>query len=110
MKNYVQAGDTLTLVAAYAVLSGAGHLAGSIFGVAAGTYAQGAPGEFKRTGVFELPKVAAQAWTQGVKVYWDDTAKLVTTVSGGNTPIGAAALAAANPSSIGTVLLDGSIA
>ncbi|MDP9902617.1 DUF2190 family protein [Variovorax ginsengisoli] len=109
MKNYVQAGNTLTLIALAAVASGGGHLVGTIFGVAVKDVAQGAEGEFKRDGVFELPKVSAQAWTQGAKVYWDDTAKLVTTVATNNVVIGAAALAAANPSAIGTVLLDAAI-
>lgn len=109
MKNFIQTGSTLTLTAVYAVASGGGHLAGAIFGVAVTAVASGAQGEFKRDGVFELPKVSAQAWTQGAKVYWDDTNKQVTTTASANTLIGAAAAAAANPSATGLVLLDGSI-
>ena len=37
MKNYVQPGNTITLTAPYAVVSGDGLLVGSIFGVAAGS-------------------------------------------------------------------------
>ena len=42
MKNYVQPGNTITLTAPYAVVSGEGLLVGSIFGVASGTAAPSA--------------------------------------------------------------------
>lgn len=109
MKNYVHSGNTLALIALYAVASGGGHLSGSIFGIAANDVAQGAEGEFKRDGVYELPKVSAQAWTVGAKLYWDDTAKRVTTLATNNTLIGAAVKAAADPSATGFVLLDAAI-
>jgi predicted RecA/RadA family phage recombinase len=57
--------------------------------------------------VGDLAKVSAQAWTEGAKIYWDDTAKNFTTTSGGNTLAGVAAAAAANPSATGKVRLDG---
>lgn len=93
MKNFVQAGDTLTLTAPYAVSSGAGALVGSLFGVATGDVANGAEGEFKTTGVFDLTKVGSQAWTVGARVYWDDTAKACTTTASTNKLIGVAVAA-----------------
>jgi predicted RecA/RadA family phage recombinase len=58
------------------------------------------------TGVFDLATVSAQAWTAGVLIYWDNTAKNTTTVSTSNKLIGVAAAAAANPSSTGRVRLN----
>jgi len=107
MNNAIQDGKVLTLTAPYAVASGAGALVGSIFAVAAAAVANGATGEFQRTGVFELAKTSAQAWTVGAKIYWDNTNKECTTTSSGNTLIGVATAVAANPSSTGYVLLDG---
>jgi predicted RecA/RadA family phage recombinase len=105
MRNYVQDGKTLSLIAPYAVDAGEGALVGSCFGVAVSDVANGVEGEFMTEGVFELEKTSAQAWTQGVKVYWDNTAKVCTTTSTSNTLIGVATEAAANPSSTGKVKL-----
>lgn len=104
-KNYVQEGDTLTLAAPANVLSGAGVQVGNLFGVAQYDALSGVDVELDLEGVYDLSKVSAQAWTQGQALYWDDSAKLVTTVSGANLPIGHAALIAANPSAIGRVLI-----
>ena len=58
------------------------------------------------SGLIEYAKTSAQAWTAGVKLYWDDTAKEFTTASTGNTLAGIAAETAANPSSTGLILLN----
>lgn len=107
MKNFIQPGDCITIAAPYDVVSGAGALVGSLFGVASGDALSGADVVLCRTGVFSMAKVSAQAWTVGAKIYWDDTAKLCTTVSTSNSLIGVATAAAANPSGTGDVLLDG---
>lgn len=107
MKNYVQDGDTLSLVAPYDRLSGQGMLVGSIFGVAAVDALSGASVEAEVDGVFDIEKVSAQAWTAGALIYWDDTAKNATSVSTSNKLIGVAVQAAANPSSTGRVRLNG---
>ena len=109
MKNYIQPGETVEVTAPAALSSGDGVLVGMLFGVAQTDAANAAQVQIVRRGVFTLPKVSAQAWTQGAKIYWDDTAKLCTTVATANTVIGAAVLAAANPSATGTVLLDGTV-
>lgn len=108
MKNYVQPGNVIPLAAPYEVVAGAGLLIGAIFGVAATDAANGAAVEAQVVGVFDLKKTSAQAWSVGVKVYWDDTAKEATTTSAGNTLIGVAVAAAANPSATGRVRLNGS--
>jgi len=93
MKNYMGEGATITLAAPYARLSGEGALVGAIFGIAAVDVANGIEAEFKTTGVFDLPKPGSQAWTVGAAVYWDNTAKNVTTTVGTNVKIGVAVLA-----------------
>jgi len=110
MRNYVQNGVNLTLPAPTNVLSGAGVLIGAIFGVAAESALSGEDLDVVTRGVFTLPKVSAQAITVGAKVYWDDTAKLVTTTATSNTLIGVAVAAAANPSADVAIRLNGSFA
>lgn len=105
MKNYVQKGDSITVPAAHDVASGAGHLVGGLFGVATGDALSGKNVTLVRKGVFVLNKISAQAWTVGQKVYWNDTAKECTTVASGNTLIGCAVDAAADPSATGTVVI-----
>lgn len=107
MKNAVQEGHVLTLVAPYAVSSGAGALVGSIFAVATADVANGEEGEFCTHGVHTLTKTSAQAWTQGQKIYWDNSNKRCDNDSTVGMLIGAATVAAANPSSTGAVRLNG---
>lgn len=109
MKNYVQKGDVMPLPAPYAVAAGAGFLVGSAFAVATSAAGNGEAVEGATTGVYDLAKVSAQAWTVGAKIYWDNSAKLCTTTSSGNTLIGWAAAAAADPSATGRVRLNGSV-
>ncbi|MFW8636705.1 DUF2190 family protein [Cribrihabitans pelagius] len=110
MKNFIQSGENISLVAPADVLSGAGVLVGSLFGVATADALTGETVTIVRRGVFELPKLSAQAWTVGAKVYWNDTAKECTTVASGNTLVGLAVQVAADPSDTGVVLLDGGAA
>ena len=110
MKTYVQPGNTITLTAPYAVASGDGLLVGSIFGVAAGTAALGEAVEAALNGVYDLKKVASQAWAAGDKVYWDNTAKEATKTTTSNTVIGVAVVAVAGGAgdTIGRVRLNAS--
>lgn len=110
MKNFVQPGKRMTIAAApYARTSGQALLMGSLFGVATMDVDNGASVTIDCEGVFDLTKTNAQAWTEGVALYWDDGAKEVTTDddSGANPLIGAAAAVAANPSATGRVRLLG---
>jgi predicted RecA/RadA family phage recombinase len=108
MRNYVQAGRTLTLPAPYDVASGAGALVGSIFGVASGAALSGASVDLDVEGVFTLPKTSALAISIGDRLYWDDSAKVVNKTASGNTLVGAAVSAADNPSPTVDVRLNGS--
>jgi len=107
MKNYHQPGSSISVAAPADVASGAGVLVGSLFGIAGHDALSGAPVEIHFSGVYTLPKLEAQAWTVGAKVYWDDTNKHLTTAATGNKLVGAAVQAAANPSTTGVVRLDG---
>lgn len=107
MKNFVQLGGVITLTAPYTVASGAGALVGAIFGVATADITSGADGEFETFGVYDLAKTSAQAWTQGQKIYWDNSNKRCDNDSTVGMLIGVAVTAAANPSSTGRVRLNG---
>jgi predicted RecA/RadA family phage recombinase len=107
MKTFVQRGDVLSLVAPYAVASGNPFKVGAIVAVAVTTAVNGGAVEGMLKGVFTLPKVSAQAWAVGDKIYWDDTAQLMTKTASGNTLVGVATEVAANPSPTGNVLLHG---
>jgi len=109
MKNFIQEGDSLSVVAPYNVESGAGVLVGSIFGIAICSAVAGAILDIEREGVYALAKTSAQAWTYGQKIYWDDTNKRCDSDSTVGPLIGAAAAAAANPSSQAAVVLNGTI-
>jgi predicted RecA/RadA family phage recombinase len=110
VKNFVQEGDRITVAAPYAVLSGAGALVGALFGIAQTDAASGASVPLQTTGVVTHTKIGSQAWTVGLRVYWDDTNKRMTSVSSGNTLVGVATAAVAGGAgdTIGTVRLNGS--
>jgi predicted RecA/RadA family phage recombinase len=94
MKNFVQAGSNLTIPAPAAVASGGVVIAGAIIGIASNAAASGADVDVVTTGVFELPKVGADAFTLGAAVYYIAASGLVTTTASGNTKIGVAVAAA----------------
>lgn len=107
MKNFVQRGETVTVTAPIGgINSGAGVLVGALFGVAAFTAAEADDVEIGTMGVFDLPK-ATGAIAQGAKVYWDDTAKSVTTTATNNSLIGVAVAAAGTSAATVRVRLNG---
>ena len=112
MRNYVQRGETLSLTAPDDTdhdeggNSGAGILIGSIFGVACNDFASGGSVEVMVEGVFDLPK-AVGAWAQGQPIYWDNTAKVVTTSNAGpNKLVGVSVLDASSCASTGRLRLN----
>ena len=110
MKTYVQPGNTINLTAPYAVSSGDGLLVGSIFGVAAGDAASGAAVEAALTGVFELTKVASQAWSVGDEGILGRQQQALTKTARRTRLIGVAveAVAGGAGDTIGRVRLNGS--
>ena len=107
MKNYIQPGNTLTLTAPAEITSGNVVAIGSIIGVANGDAANGAPVDVDTVGVFRLPKVSALALAAGDVVYFDAATKLVNKTASGNTKLGVATEAVANPSPDVAVRLNG---
>jgi predicted RecA/RadA family phage recombinase len=106
MNNFVQPGDSITIADAGGTISaGDGVQFGQLFGVATHDATDNNPVTIKTTGVFTLPKTSAQAWTVGALIYWTGTE--CTTTSTSNLLIGCAVAAADNPSSTGTVRLNG---
>lgn len=103
--NYVQEGEVLSLTAPYTRTTGQAALVGTgLFGVALTDVTSGAAASFSMCGVWTLAKVEAQEWaTIGLAIYWDDSAKLLTTTSGGNTLVGYNLAVAANPSTTGKI-------
>jgi len=99
MTNFVKPGRVLSLTAPATVASGAGMLVGHIFAVACAAAASGAAVEGAVEGVFDLPNDTS-TFSQGDYVYWDNTAKLVTSTSSGNTKIGVAEASASASSTV----------
>lgn len=106
MKNFVEKGEVLSLTMPYARTSGQGVKVGAaIFGVVVSDAASGAKAQVRPFGVYTLAKTAAQTYAVGDKLYWDDTAKLVTSTSTSNLFIGVAVAAAAGADATATVAL-----
>ena len=94
MKNYVQSGETVTVTAPYAVLSGGGILitgTGHIFGVAVNNQNSGDSSEVLTEGVFDLTKDTS-TFAEGDYVYWNNSLQECTSTATSNTKIGVAAL------------------
>lgn len=108
--NYVQPGEIVTLTApSGGVVAGTPKQIGQIVVVPMTTVAQTLPFEGAVTGVFDLPKIGSQAWTEGALVYWDEGNDRCTTVGPGSVQIGVAVMAVGSGASetTGRVRLDG---
>lgn len=109
MKNYIQKGAAVSIPAPHAVASGGMVVAGVLAGVAGHDAEAGEAVEVHVEGVYDLAKVAAQAWTVGQAIYVNATSRMCTGVAAAGTIfIGVAIEAAANPSNVGRVRLNGS--
>lgn len=112
MRNYVQEGRTIPLVAPYDVASGDGMLVGTIFGIATSAAKQGEVVETHLVGVSDLLAEGAgsgQDIAQGGLVYWDNTNRRCTKTASGNTKIGAATEAKATSATTVRVRLNGTV-
>src|ERR1017187_4997824 len=77
MQNYIHRGETLTVTAPYALLSGGGCQVGNIFGVSVNTQNIGDSSEIVVEGVFDLAKDAS-TFNSGDKVFWNNTTQQAT--------------------------------
>jgi predicted RecA/RadA family phage recombinase len=111
MKNLIQDGVKTVdfIVPAGGVISGNGYLLSSLFAVAIASGPAGETVAFARQGGFILPKAtgAGTGFAQGTKLYWDNTAKVITKTVATNTLIGFALTAAADDSATADTLLTG---
>jgi predicted RecA/RadA family phage recombinase len=109
MKNHIQPGRTITVVApAGGLLSGQPVVIGALFGVAAYDAPAGTNAEIETEGVFALPKPnSIVAFTQGESVYFDTATSLLKKSATGFYKIGVATEPAAATDSVVRVRLDG---
>ena len=109
MKNYVQVGNTLTLIALVAVVSGMIYKVGDLIVVANQSVASGEEFEGDRVGVFTLPKTAANTPAQGAKAYLNAAGTEITTTATSNTLVGVFTEAYANGTTEAKILLTGQV-
>lgn len=96
MRNYLQAGATVTVTAPANVSSGDVVVVGALVGVAAFDASQNEEVEITTEGVFTLPKKSTDVVAVGNLLYWDATNHYLTLTAGtGSKPLAGAALAAA---------------
>ena len=96
MKNFIEPGEILTVIAPALVASGDLVIVGSIIGVAATDAALGAEVAVAVEGVFALPKVVTDVIAVGDKLYWATaTSNLTITPGTGSKPLAGLATAAA---------------
>lgn len=93
------------------VVAGSVYLIGSLLVVANVSADAGDTFAAVRYGLYDnMAKATGSAWTEGAKLYWDDTNKRFTTTATANTLAGVAAAAATAGATSGSVLLTGVIA
>ncbi len=97
MTNYIQPGNNITVPSPVGgVTSGQLVVIGALIGVASTTQAAGANVEIATSGIYELPKVAADDVAVGDKLYWDAAqSKLTKTAGTGSKPLAGVAVKAA---------------
>ena len=109
MKNYVQEGEYLEIVAPYDRSAGQGVLVGKLFGVCVNDVLSGGAVTIDTGDVWDLTKSSGSntGGAQGARAYWDDTAKAITAVSTSNTLVGVFAVIAADGDTVARIRLNG---
>ena len=88
MKNFIQSGDTLTILAPADVVSGQGVKAGTnLFGVAVASVLSGEDMALQVKGVVELPKLSGLAVAVGDALGWDVSANELVAFGSGDKDI-----------------------
>ncbi|MDQ7989023.1 MAG: DUF2190 family protein [Candidatus Dactylopiibacterium sp.] len=93
--RFIQPGEVMDYLATAAVAVNDVVVAGDRIGIAINNIPNGERGSVRVSGVFSLPKVSANVIAQGAKVFWDATAKAITTTEGTNKVAGYAFAGAA---------------
>lgn len=108
MNNYVSSGERVDLVVpSGGVVGGTFYKVSDMIGCAVRTAAEGETGTLIVEGILTAPK-AAVAFTVGARVFWDDSAKNFTTVTGGNTLAGISVETIASGVATAPIRLNGS--
>ena len=107
-KNFIQKGDTITWTNSTGsdVASGDVVVVGTLVCVAMVDIGNGKSGGLATSGVYELAAITTGAFTQGAALYWDATAKKLTTVTTSNTLAGPAWKAKASAEATAWVRLN----
>lgn len=107
MKNQVQGGGVITVVAPYNVTAGDGVQVGAaLFGVAAHDALSGAPLELDMEGVFDVKALSTDTPAQGAILYWDNTARQLTTTASTNIKAGVATVTKAAGATVASTLIN----
>lgn len=108
MDNYKAPGKILKLTApSGGVVSGLGYKIGSLVVLATFDAAQTEKFSALVEGEATVVKATGATWSEGEKIYWDNSAKKFTPTSSGNTLVGVATAAAGSSDTTGKVRLDG---
>jgi predicted RecA/RadA family phage recombinase len=83
MRNYIQPGHAITVIAPYDVAAGDGLVVGGIFGAAIAPAAQGMPVGVMTEGVVEIKADASAVGGLGAEALWDPANRRITTTSAG---------------------------
>lgn len=105
-KNFVADGDIIRMTAPYALTSGQGALVGALFGIAQHDAAISTSVALGMEGVYDITKEPSLAISAGVRVFWDDTNKRITTTATGNFQVGFCTVAALAADTTVRVLLE----
>ncbi|RWR31368.1 DUF2190 family protein, partial [Sinirhodobacter populi] len=107
MRNHVQRGDTLPIIAPFDVTSGRVLQVDGIVGVVNAHAMAGTECEITRYGVFELPKAAGEVWSTGDRVYYTEGDAFLRLAGGAL--VGCAVQDAGSEDVLAYVLLDGAV-
>jgi len=103
MKEYFKSGEIVEITAGANLVSGQFIKSGALIGCVVADAASGAKAQIRRFGHYlNAPKADSQQWTLHAVLYWDDTNKVFTTSSSGNTKAGVAGAAVANTAGLVT--------
>jgi predicted RecA/RadA family phage recombinase len=105
MKNWVQPGDHIDIVATVTLAAGQFFQSNGLRGVVTNGVTTGQQTTVATRGVFTLPKNTGEAWAVGELLYWDTTNNRFTTTVGSNVLAGFAAAAAASADTTGKVAI-----
>jgi len=104
VNTQVGRGKSIEITAAAALASGQPVLVGALVGISANKYSIGDTAVIWLVGTHSVPK-AAEAWTPGIKLYWDNVNNVFTLTAGANAFAGYAGAAALITDPTGLIIL-----